>query len=278
MLLGTYASEEAVAAVTHELGLDKPLVVRFGYWLKEVVQGDLGQSTLSHQPVTSLLGNALSVTLELSLAALLLALLVAVPTGLWLGARADRWWSRPAMLLVNLGVSIPGFWVGLMLIVVFAVELRLLPAGGWVSFADDPVGNVKAMILPTVTLAFWLAPPLARFTRATTIGVLREDYVATARAKGVGTARLLSRHVAPNAAIPTITYLGLQLGTLIGGATVTEVIFTLPGMGRLALTSILDRDYPVVQAVVLTLAAGYIVVNVLVDLVYAVVDPRVRVG
>jgi peptide/nickel transport system permease protein len=278
VLLGTYASPERVRELTHSLGLDQPLGLRYFYWLREAVQGNLGASTLSHDSVTSLLGRALTVTVELSLLALALALLVALPGGLWLGSRSDRWWTRPIMLLVTIGVSIPGFWLGLMLIVLFSVKLAWLPAGGYVPFVDDPVGNLKSMVLPSVTLAIWLAPPIVRFLRAATVGVMREDYVSTARSKGMSGSRLLARHVAPNAAIPTLTYLGLQLGTLIGGAIVTEVIFALPGMGRLGLNAILDRDYPVVQGVVLAVAAGYVALNLLIDVLYGLIDPRVRVA
>ena len=209
---------------------------------------------MSHQSVTSLVFDSLRVTLELSLLASLLALLVAIPLGLFIGSRSDRWWTPPAMFGVTIGMSIPGFVTGLVLIIVFSVKLGWFPPGGYVAISSDPVGNLRSIALPAVTLALWLAPPLTRFLRATTVGVMREEYVTTARAKGMSERRLLTRHVAPNAGIPMVTYLGLQLGTLIGGAIVTEVIFSLPGMGRLGLNAILDRDYPVVQGVVLVVA------------------------
>ena len=278
VLLGTYATPASVAQVTHTLGLDKPLPARYLYWIREAVQGNLGESTLSHQEVTSMVWDSVKVTLELSALSLLIALLTALPLGLLIGSKNDRWWSPYAMFLVTVGMSIPGFVTGLILIIVFAVKLRWFPAGGFVPLVDDPVGNLKSMVLPSVALAFWLAPPLTRFLRATTVGVMREDYLTTARSKGMTNRRLLVRHVAPNAGIPVITYLGLQLGTLIGGAIVTEVIFALPGIGRLGLNAILDRDYPVVQGVVLVVAAGYIFVNLLIDLLYGVIDPRVRVS
>ena len=278
VLLGTYASPERVRAVTHSLGLDKPLPERYLYWLREALQGNLGSSTLSQQSVTSLLADGLKVTFELTLLSVLLALLFAIPLGLLVGSRNDRLWTRPTMFFVTIGMSVPGFVTGLILILIFSVKLGWFPPGGFVPITDDPVGNLKSMVLPSVTLAMWLAPPLARFLRATTVGVMREDYLTTARSKGMSDRRLLIRHVAPNAGIPMITYLGLQLGTLIGGAIVTEVIFALPGMGRLGLNAILDRDYPVVQGVVLVVAGGYILVNLLIDLLYGVIDPRVRVS
>jgi peptide/nickel transport system permease protein len=277
VLLGTYATPERLAAIAHEFGLDKPLWERYAYWLKEVLQGNLGTSTLSHQPITSLLGTALPVTLELALFSLLLAVCFAVPAGLLLATHRNRWWARPAMFVITLGISIPGFWVGLMLILVFAVKLGVLPAGGYVPFTQDPVENLRSMILPSITLSLYLAPPLVRFLRATAVGVLREDYVKTARAKGLSGRKLLFRHVGPNTFIPAVTYLGLQLGLLISGAIITEVIFSLPGMGRLGLNAILSRDYPAAQGVVLVVAAGYVVVNLAVDLAYGLIDPRVRV-
>jgi peptide/nickel transport system permease protein len=164
-----------------------------------------------------------------------------------------------------------------MLIVLFAVKFGMLPPGGYVPFATDPIGNLRDMLLPSVTLSLYLAPPLVRFLRSSALGVLREDYVKAAHAKGISHWSVLFRHMAPNALIPALTYLGLQLGVLISGAIVTEVIFALPGMGSLGLNAILDRDYPVVQGVALVVATGYVVANMLVDLAYMLIDPRVRV-
>jgi peptide/nickel transport system permease protein len=278
VLLGSEATPARLAAVTHELGLDRPIWIRYLLWLLRAARGDLGISTLSQQPVTALLASALPVTLELSLFSLALAAAFALPGGLWLGERNRSWWVRPIMFTVTVGVSVPGFWVGLMLIVLFAVKLGVLPPGGYVSLGEDLPGNLKDMLLPSVTLALYLAPPLIRFLRASTVGILREDYVKVAHAKGMSGWRVLLRHVAPNALIPALTYLGLQLGVLISGAIVTEVIFALPGMGGLGLAAILDRDYPVVQGVALIVAAGYVLANLLVDLAYTLIDPRVRVA
>jgi peptide/nickel transport system permease protein len=278
VLLGPAATPERQVELTRELGLDEPIPLRYLYWLRALVQGDMGESVLSQQPVVSLIGSALLVSLELAVFSMLLALLVALPLGLRVGFRSDRWWARPAMFLVTIGMSVPAYVTGLIFITVFAVNLGWLPPGGFVPFREDPVGNLKSMLLPTVTLALWLAPPIVRFIRASTVAVTREDYVAMARAKGVGNTRLLRRHIAPNAAIPAITYLGLQLGVLVSGAIVVEVIFSLPGMGRLGLNAVLDRDYPLIQGVVLVIALGYVCVNLLVDVLYGVIDPRVKVG
>ncbi len=276
VLLGSQATPAQLAAVVHEFGLDRPIWIRYILWLEHALRGDLGVSTLSQQPVTSLIGDALPVTLELSLLSLLLATVFALIAGLWLGQHHRSWWSRPVMFTITLGVSVPGFWVGLMLIVIFAVHFGVLPAGGFVPLRQDAVGNLKDMVLPCITLALYLAPPLTRFLRSTVVSVLRDDFVKTARAKGISNRRILLRHVAPNSLIPVITYLGLQLGGLISGAIVTEVIFALPGMGGLGLNAILNRDYPLVQGTVLVVAAGYVLANVVVDLAYMLIDPRVR--
>ncbi|MEP2119229.1 ABC transporter permease [Bauldia litoralis] len=276
VLLGTMATPERVEAVTRQLGLDQPLPTRFMIWLGETVQGNLGVSNLSHKPVTGLLRDALPVTLELAGLSLLLAVLVAVPTGLILAQKRDRWWSKPAMAVITLGISVPGFWVGLMLIVLFAVTWRILPSGGYVPVSRVLGLNLRSMILPTLSLAIYLAPALIRFVRVTAQSVLKEPFVDTARAKGLGNFRILFRHVAPNTWINTMTFVGLQLGVLISGAIVIEVIFSLPGIGRLGLNAVLNRDYPVVQGVVLVAAVGYVFVNLAIDLAYGLVDPRVR--
>jgi|ERR1051326_5147442 peptide/nickel transport system permease protein len=277
VLLGSYATPDRVAALTRDWGLDAPLPIRYLTWLRHALAGDLGESVFSKQPVTAFLANSLPVTLELSLMALTLALAVAIPLGLLLAFNSRRWWSRPLMLISTVGVSIPGFWTGLLLVLLFAVKLQVLPSGGYVAFTEDPAGNLTHMALPTLTLAMFLAPPLVRYLRSSAVAILSEPYVKTARSKGISTARLLTRHVAPNALIPMLTFLGLQIGTLISGAIVTEVIFALPGMGRLGLDAILNRDYALVQGVVLVVAAGYVVTNLAVDLLYGLVDPRIRV-
>jgi peptide/nickel transport system permease protein len=276
ILLGTEASPAQIAAVTHQMGLDKLLWVRYLIWLREVLKGDLGQSIFSKQLVVHLLAQALPVTLELTLLSVLVALVIAVPLGLLLADHSAARWTRAAMFAVSLGISVPGFWLGLMLIILFAVKLHILPAGGYTPFTEDPAANLEAMVMPVLALSLYLAPPLVRFLRATAIGVLREDYVKAARAKGLRGRQLMIQHVAPNALIPAVTYLGLQLGGLISGAIVTEVIFSLPGMGRLGLSAILGRDYPVVQGVVLVVAGGYVLINLLVDVLYGIIDPRVR--
>jgi peptide/nickel transport system permease protein len=276
VLLGNMATPERVAAVTRQLGLDQPLPVRFGLWIAGVLHGDLGASNLSHRPVLTLLAKALPVTLELTVLSLALAVAVGIPAGLLLAQNRDRWWARPLMATITLGISVPGFWVGLLLIMLCAVTLRILPSGGYVAFARNPWLNFWHMVLPAVALAIYLAPALVRFVRVAAQGVLREDFIETARAKGISNRRLMLRHVMPNTLISTMTYIGLQLGVLLSGAIVIEMIFALPGIGRLGLSAVLNRDYPVIQGVVLVAAGGYVIVNLAIDLCYGLIDPRVR--
>jgi peptide/nickel transport system permease protein len=276
VLLGNMATPERVAAVSRQLGLDKPLLTRYLLWLEQTARGNLGTSNLSFRPVADLLGAALPVTLELAFLSLAVSVLVGFPAGLLLAQHRHRTWAKPAMAVITLGVSVPGFWVGLILIVAFAVKLRLLPSGGYVAFSHDALANLRHMVLPTVSLAVYLAPALVRFVRVAAEAVLREEYIDTARSKGVSTARVLFRHVAPNTLVVTLTYLGLQLGVLISGAIIIEVIFALPGIGRLGMSAVLNRDYPVVQGVVLVAATAYVAVNFVVDIAYGLIDPRIK--
>ncbi len=276
VLLGNLATPERIAVVTEQMGLDKPLPIRYFIWLREMLQGNLGTSNLSFKPVNDLVLAALPPTLELAALSLALAIVIAIPMGLILAQNRDRWWTRPLSGLVTLGISVPGFWVGLLLIVVFSMTFKLLPSGGYVPMTRSVSGNLRAMILPVLTLAIYLIPSLVRFVRVTAANVLREDYIDTARAKGAGRWRILLQHVAPNTLIPTITYIGLQLGVLISGAIVIEIIFSIPGLGRLGMNAVLNRDYPVIQGVVLLAATGYVVVNLLIDLAYSLIDPRIR--
>jgi len=276
VLLGNMATPERVEAVTRQMGLDQPLPARYLIWLKETVQGNLGTSNLSFQPVDDLLMAALPPTLQLAFTSLIIAIGIALPLGLVLAQNERRWWSRPISALVTVGISVPGFWVGLLLIITFSVWLGLLPSAGYVPLSRSVWGNLRSMTLPVITLTIYLVPPLVRFVRMTALEVLREAYVDTARAKGVRPLAILLRHVAPNTLITTITYIGLQLGVLISGAIVIEVIFSIPGLGRLGMNAVLNRDYPVIQGVVLAAACGYVLVNLVIDLAYVLIDPRVR--
>lgn len=276
VLLGNMATPERVEAVTRQMGLDRPLPVRYLVWLKETVQGNLGTSNLSFKSVNDLLLAALPPTLQLSLAALVVAVVIALPLALFLAQNDRRWWVKPTSALITVGISVPGFWVGLLLIITFSVWLGWLPSAGYVPMSRSVSGNIRSLVLPVATLAVYLVPPLVRFVRVTALEVLREAYIDTARAKGVKPMAVLLRHVAPNTLITTITFVGLQLGGLISGAIVVEVIFSIPGIGRLGMNAVLNRDYPVIQGVVLVAACGYVLVNLAIDLAYAFLDPRVR--
>ncbi|HKG24406.1 MAG TPA: ABC transporter permease [Thermomicrobiales bacterium] len=275
VMLGQNATPERVALVRKRFGLDKPLPVRYAKWMTQVVQGNLGRSVLNQQPVTSLIGSALKVTLEQLVLSMLMATLIALPVGVVAAIRNGSWLDQTLMGGVLIGTSVPTFWLGLMLTYLFAVRWHVLPPSGFVPFSEDPIQNLKYMILPTVALGIYLAGPLARFVRSSLIDTLHQPYIVTARAKGLHERRVVRRHALKNALIPTVTFAGLQVGALIGGAIVTEVVFSLPGMGSLALNGILNRDYPIIQGVVLTVACGYVLINILVDIVYLLLDPRI---
>jgi peptide/nickel transport system permease protein len=276
VILGQTATPERVAEVRQRFGLDRPLPIRYVKWMAQVLQGNLGQSVLNRQDVTSLIARALRVTLEQLVLSMLVAALIALPVGIVAAVRHGTWLDQLLMGMALIGTSVPTFWLGLMLVYLFAVRWRLLPPSGYVPLTEDVVGNLKSMILPAFALGVYLAGPLARFIRSSLIEVLRQPYVVTARAKGIHERRVVRRHALKNALIPTVTFAGLQVGALLGGAIVTEVVFSLPGMGSLALSAIMNRDYPVVQGVVLTVACGYVLINIVVDVVYVLLDPRIR--
>jgi peptide/nickel transport system permease protein len=275
VLLGPTATPERTAEVRKRFGLDQPLPVRYIKWMGQVVRGDLGNSVLNRQPVTSLVGNALRVTLQELVMAMLLAIAIALPIGIAAAMLRGTWIDQMLMGFALLGASVPTFWLGLILIYVFAVRFQILPPSGFVPFSQDPLGNLRAMVLPAFALAVYLAGPLARFIRSSLIETLQAQFVTTARAKGLDERRVLRGHALKNALIPSVTFAGLQIGGLIGGAIVTEVVFNLPGTGSLALSGILNRDFPVVQGVVLVVACGYVLINIGVDLVYVLLDPRI---
>jgi peptide/nickel transport system permease protein len=276
VLLGPTATPERMAEVRQRFGLDQPLPVRYVKWMGQVLQGDLGSSILNRQSVTSLVGSALRVTLEQIVLAMLLAsaiaLLVGILAAIYHGTSVDR----ALMWFALIGTSVPTFWLGLILIYVFSVRWKLLPPSGFVPFTEDPVANLRAMVLPTFALGIYLAGPLARFIRSSLIATLQEQFVTTARAKGLRESRVMRGHALKNALIPTVTFAGLQVGGLLGGAIVTEIVFSLPGTGTLALSGILNRDFPVIQGVVLVVAGGYVLINILVDVVYVLLDPRIK--
>jgi peptide/nickel transport system permease protein len=276
--LGEDSTPEALAALRQELGLDRPLYEQYALWLNRAVHGNLGESIQLHQPVLQAILQRLPVTIELGVAALLFSLVLAVPLGM---TAATRRGSRMDWLLnvsSLLGTTIPPFVLGLLLILVFAVVLRIFPPGGYVPFTEDPLENLRDLILPMIALGSASVAVNFRQVRASMIEVLSQDYIRAARAKGLSERRINYRHAFPNALLPLLTLVGLQAGAILAGAIVVETIFLWPGVGQLAVSSILSKDYPVVQGVVLLSALSYILINLLVDLSYTVVDPRISYG
>ena len=267
LMLGDAASKENVARFREHLGLDRPLVVRYVRYIGHVMTGDLGRSIQQNRPVVDELGDAWPATLQLTVAALLLAAVVGVATGIVSAIWPNSLFDALSRLSSLFGLSMPVFWTGLVLIVVFAFWLPLLPVGG--------VGSPSHLVLPAVTLALPSIAMIARMTRSSVLEVLREDYVRTARAKGVGERLVVAKHALRNAAIPILTLVGLQAGQLMGGAVLTETVFAWPGLGRLMVKAIFARDYILLQGAVLIFAMAFVVINLIVDVSYGMLDPRV---
>jgi len=270
------SNQQAYEALRTELGLDQPVPIQYLNWLGKTLRGDLGLSTRDRQPVIDGIRTRLPVTLQLAALAMLLALILAIPTGIISAVRPNSWWDRVFSVLALTGVAIPNFWLGILLIYALAIFAKLLPPSGFVPFGDDPAQNLRHLILPSFTLGLGLAAVLMRQTRSSLLEVLQQDYIVTARAKGLAARTVVLRHALKNALIPVITIIGLQIGLLFGGAVLTESIFSIPGVGRWSVDSILQRDFPVVQAVCLILALGVLSTNLLTDFVYAFIDPRIR--
>ena len=275
-ILGLNATPELVSQLQGQLGLDRPLPVQYLDWLGGVLQGDFGTDYSSSAPIGDLLSQRLPVTIELALVSLLLAVVVGVPLGVlaavWRGRAPDAAAQGASML----GISVPDFWLGIMLILAFSLGLGMLPSSGWVPFSQDPVENLRHVALPAIALAAGLAAVLIRVTRAAMLDVLSQDYIRFCRAKGVSETRVVLKHGLRNAAIPITTVIGMQAGYLLGGAIVVEQVFSLPGVGRLVLDSVLQRNYPVVQASVLVVGVMFIVANLAADMLYTVLNPRLR--
>ncbi len=278
MFLDAGATAEALDRVRHELGLDRPFLLRMGDWYLRLLQGDLGRSLLLNRSVTSAIFERLPVTLSLTLLAFFFAVLIGVAAGVLAAVRHGRAADQGLMTLALLGLSIPEFWLGLVLVWLVAVVLPIFPAGDYVAFAQNPWQWARHIALPTFTLACVQMGFVARMTRSSMLEVLGQDFVRTARAKGLPEARVVLRHGLVNAMVPIVTVMGIMVGGLLGGAVVIEQVFSIPGMGRLIIGAVLSRDFPVIQGGLLFLALIYLVVNIVVDLLYAVIDPRVRLG
>jgi len=267
LMLGEFATEKMVTDLRARLGLDDPLPIRYVHYLGDLARGDMGRSVKDQRPVSEIIGEALPVTLQLGGSALLLTVLLGIPLGVVSAARPNSLLDNLIRIFSLAGLSMPVFWTGLVFIVLFSVNLRWFPVGG--------MGTWRHFVLPAVTLALPSIAILARLTRSTMLEVLREDYVRTARSKGVSRRTVLFKHTLRNALIPVVTALGLILGQMLGGAVLTETVFSWPGIGRLTVFAIFNRDYVLLQGVVLVLALIYVLVNLLVDLSYGLIDPRV---
>lgn len=267
---------ELLAGVRHEMGLDRPLHEQYLGWLADLLRGDFGHSYISQAPVGDLLARRIPASLELAFAATVLALLVSVPAGILSALRRGSTIDHLTTAFVTAGIAMPGFWLAMLMVLLFAVYLRLLPPSGYVPLSEDPVENLRLLILPAATLAILVAAPTMRFLRSSMLAILGEDYVRTARAKGLEERSVIYRHALRNALIPAVTWLGLQFASLVAGSVMVEWVFGWPGIGWLALKAVLSRDYIVVQSTVVTIAAIFVLVNLAVDLAYAALDPRIR--
>jgi peptide/nickel transport system permease protein len=278
VILGDRATPEDIARLRDQLGLNDPLPVQFVHWFGNVLRLDFGESIFLGEPVTQALLDRVQPTALLTLYALSIQVLIGIPAGVLAAVRYNSPVDRALMVMAISGSAIPTFFLGILLILIFAVRLRWLPSGGYVPFGEDPVAHVKGMLMPAFALGFSAAGLLARLVRSSMLDVLREDYVRTAFAKGLPEQLVIVRHALRNALIPALTVIGISLGALLGGAVVTETVFTIPGMGRLVVQSIARRDYPVIQGAIIAIAMTYVLVNLVVDVLYVYVDPRVRIG
>jgi len=277
MLVGENATPEQVAAARAQLGLDRPVLIQYLDWLGRALQGDFGDSLHSRTPVMELIGQRLPATLQLAAAATVVSLAVGVPVAILSAMHPNSWLDRSLSAWNALALGVPTFWLGILLILLFAVYLRWLPsASAHVPFWTDPVGALRNLALPAVTLGLYVSGILARFLRASLVSELRSDYVRTARAKGLPERQILLGHVLRNALLPFITIVGLSLTNFIGGAVVTEAVFTFPGLARLLITAISQRDYPLIQGCIVVILVLYVLVNLIVDILYAYADPRIE--
>jgi peptide/nickel transport system permease protein len=278
VLAGQEASPQAVAAIRHAYGLDRPIPVQYADYVNRALHGDLGRSTQDKLPVAHIIVERLPITLELSALAMLVAVGIGVLTGIVAAARRGRSADYVATGFGLVGLSVPHFWLGLLAILLFSVTLGWLPASGYVPFTQDPAGNLQRMLLPALVLGTGFAAVLMRQTRSAMLGALSADYVRTARSKGLSERRVIGLHALRNSLTTVVTVLGLQVGVLISGAVVTEQIFVIPGFGKLTVDAVSTRNYPVIQAVVLVTVVAYVLVNLCVDILYAVLNPRVRLS
>jgi peptide/nickel transport system permease protein len=277
-LAGEERDPQVLDYIRAKYRLDDPIPIQYLVWVSGIVQGDLGISLKTDQPVTRLIWQKLPITIELAILSMLVALLIGIPAGIIAAVRKGDALDFTANVVALSGISIPNFWLGVMLILLFAVELRWLPASGFVPITENPVANLQSMILPSIVIGTGLAATLMRHTRGAMLAVLRSDYIRTARAKGLLPPAVILKHAFRNALVPIVTLSTLLFGELIGGAVLTEQVFNIPGFGKLVVDAVFNRDYAVVQGVVLCVAAAFILLNLLADILYVLINPRMRIG
>jgi len=276
IIAGDQATTEVVERIREQLGLNEPFLTQFGRWIFAVLHGDLGFSIFSNQPVSLMIFQRVEPTIALAVCAMLISIVVAVPMGVLAAWKAGTWIDRAVMAFAVAGFSFPTFVIGYLLILAFALWLNVLPVQGYTSISEGVLPFLESIILPSVTLGIVLMALIARMTRAAMLEVLSQDYIRTAQAKGLGNARVLLAHALKNASVPIVTTIGLAFALLISGAIVTETVFSIPGVGRLTVDAILQRDYPLIQGLVLVFSASYVLLNLLVDISYTFLDPRIR--
>ncbi|TQM11327.1 ABC transporter permease [Pseudonocardia kunmingensis] len=276
IIVGPTATAEQVAAVRAEHGLDRPAVVQYVDWLAGAVRGDMGESVYTGASVTTSLVQALPVTLSLALGGLFVGLLLGVPTGIWSALRAGRPADRAVSLVATVGQAVPNFWLGLLLVLAFAIQLPIFPAVGYVALDEDPVAWAQSLVLPSISLGFVAAAAISRQTRSSLIGVLQQEYVRTALSKGLSTSRVVVKHALKNAGAPVVTVVAFQVTALLSGSVVIERLFAMPGLGALAIDAVLRRDPDVIQGIVVVSVVIVVVVNLVLDLSYAWLNPKVR--
>ena len=276
IIVGDNATQVQIDAVRKQLGLDDPLAVQFVRWVGGVLRGDLGISIFSHEPVNKLIAQRIEPTVSLAITTLLLAVAIAVSFGVLAAWKAGTWIDRIVMVLSVVGFSVPVFVVGYLLIFLFAIQLKWLPVQGYTPIAEGIAPWLRNLVLPSIALGLAYVALIARITRATMLDVLAEDYMRTARAKGVAPRPMLLKHALKNAAVPIVTVIGIGVALLIGGVVITETVFNIPGVGRLVVDAIARRDYPIIQGVIVLFSGIYVLVNLAVDLSYTFFDPRIR--
>lgn len=278
VILGQEASPEALKNLRHKLGLNKPLYIQYAEWIGNILRGNLGESVRDNRSVMGTILKKIPITIEMAVLGILISITISIPAGIIAAVKKGTKFDYSSTLIALGGISMPSFWVGILLIYLFAVKLDLLPPSGYVPFIENPIQNLKMMILPAVSLGIRMAAVTMRMMRSNLLEVLKEDYIRTATAKGLPERVVIIKHAVRNSLISVITVVGLQLSAFLGGAVITETIFAVPGFGRLVVQSIFNRDFPMIQGSILFMALMVILVNLLVDLIYSFVDPRIKVG